>query len=42
MVVDSFGIETFWITHFLPHEQGYIGEVTNKPRVAQGAFLGAA
>jgi uncharacterized protein YegJ (DUF2314 family) len=40
MVEDGYGIEAFWITHFRPLEQGYIGEVANEPRVVKSVSWG--
>jgi uncharacterized protein YegJ (DUF2314 family) len=40
MAEDSNGIETFWITHFRPLEQGFIGEVANEPRIVKSVTWG--
>lgn len=40
MAEDSNGIETFWITHFRPLEQGFVGEVANAPRVVKSVVWG--
>ncbi|MDX1367476.1 YegJ family protein [Pseudomonas sp.] len=40
MVEDSNGIETFWITHFRPLEQGFIGELANEPQIVKSVTWG--
>lgn len=40
MVEDDHGIETFWITHFRPLGQGFIGEVANEPRIVRSVTWG--
>lgn len=40
MVEDNNGIETFWITHFRPLEQGFIGELANEPQIVKSVTWG--
>ena len=40
MAEDSNGIETFWITHFKPLQQGFIGEVANEPQIVKSVVWG--
>ena len=40
MAEDSNGIETFWITHFKPLQQGFICEVANEPQIVKSVVWG--
>ncbi len=40
MAEDSNGIETFWITHFKPLQQGFVGEVANEPQIVKSVVWG--
>ena len=40
MAEDSNGIETFWITHFTPLQQRFIGEVANEPQIVKSVVWG--
>jgi uncharacterized protein YegJ (DUF2314 family) len=40
MVVDDYGIETFWVLRFRPFEDGFIGELANQPRIVKSVTWG--